>query len=190
MIAGQRLARLELDLETATVLAAIPIAREEEGVRNLAAETTRDVNEARQANDRWTRQRQLLRANDTIRISFDNFCFAIDDESQGATQWYHRQRLERSIQCQTTNDQALLLGKPTQIYNWYYTNRLRLALYTDDSQTASVTAGLRLPTAKCRLLAGGWRLSACCRRLNLNSEQAASGRPKAASRRHGFSPPV
>lgn len=127
MVACQRLAWLELDLQAAAVLAAIPIAREQEGVGDLATEATRNVNEARQADYGWARQRQLLGANDAIGIRFYNFGFTIDDESQGATQWYHRQRLERSIQCQTTNDQALLLGKPTQIYNWYYTNRLRLA---------------------------------------------------------------
>jgi hypothetical protein len=116
MVARQRFARLELDLKTAAVLAAVAVAREQERVRHLASETTGHVNEARETDHRWTRERQPLGTNDTIEISFYDFSLSVDDQPQCTAQWDHRQWLERSIQCQTTNDQALLLGKPTKIY--------------------------------------------------------------------------
>jgi hypothetical protein len=121
VIARQGFTRLELDLKAAAVLAAVAIARKEKGVRHLAAETTGDVNEAREANDHWTRKRQSLGPNDAIGVSLDDLGLSINHQPQGAAQRNHRQRFKRSIQCQTTNDQALLLGKPTKIYNWYTT---------------------------------------------------------------------
>jgi hypothetical protein len=117
VIARQRFTRLELDLEAATVLTAIAIARKEEGVRHLAAESARDVNEAHEADDDGTRKRQSLGPNDAIGVSLDDFRLSINNQPQGAAKRNHRQGLKRSIQCQTTNDQALLPEKLTKIYN-------------------------------------------------------------------------
>jgi hypothetical protein len=117
VIARKRFTRLELDLEAAAVLTAIAIARKEEGVRHLAAEPSRDVNEAHKADDHRTRKRQSFGPNDTIGVSLDDFRLSINNQPQGAAKRNHRQGLKRSIQCQTTNDQALLPGKPTKIYN-------------------------------------------------------------------------
>jgi hypothetical protein len=75
------------------------------------------VNEPRETDHRWTRERQSLGTNYTIKIGFYNFSLSVDHQPQGAAQWDHRQWLERSIQCQTTNDQALLLGKRTKKYS-------------------------------------------------------------------------
>jgi hypothetical protein len=116
VVTGQRFARLELDLKATAVLAAIPIARKEKGVRHLAAEPAGDVNESREADDHRTRKGQSLGSNDAISVCLDDLRFPIDHQPQGAAQRNHRQGLERSIQCQTTNDQALLLGKPANIY--------------------------------------------------------------------------
>src|SRR5439155_15935957 len=114
VVARQRLAGLELDLQAAAVLTAVAVAREEEGVRNLAAEAAWNMDEAHQPDHRRARQRQLLRANYAIRIGLDDLRFSIDHQPQGAAQRHHCQRLKRSVQCQTTNDQALLLGKLTK----------------------------------------------------------------------------
>jgi len=80
------------------------------------------VNEAHEADNHRTRKRQLLGTNDAIGIRLDDLRLSINHQPQGAAQRNHGQRLERSIQCQTTNDQALLLGKPTKIDNCYTTS--------------------------------------------------------------------
>src|SRR4051794_22380426 len=51
VIARERLAELELRRVAAAVLTTITVAREEEGVGDLAPEPTRHVNELREAND-------------------------------------------------------------------------------------------------------------------------------------------
>jgi hypothetical protein len=75
------------------------------------------VNEAHEADDDGTRKRQSLGPNDAIGVSLDDFRLSINNQPQGAAKRNHRQGLKRSIQCQTTNDQALLLEKLTKIYN-------------------------------------------------------------------------
>src|SRR3984893_12127528 len=121
VVACQRFPRLELDLKTSAVLAAVAVAREQEGVRNLPAEAAWDMDEAHEPDYRRARQRQPLGANHAIRVCLDDFRLPIDNQPQRAAHRDHRQWLKRSIQCQTTNDQALLLGEPTKIYNWYST---------------------------------------------------------------------
>ena len=139
VIAGEGFARLELDLQPAAVLTAIAIARKEEGVRYLTAKAARDVDEAREPDHGWTRERQFLGADYAVGISFDDLRFSIDHQPQCAAKRNHRQRLKRSIQCQTTNDQALLLGKPTQIYNSYPTTTRPMHYLCDDRVRGSVT---------------------------------------------------
>ena len=80
MVARQRLARLELDLKTAAILAAVAIAREEEGVRHLAAETAGHVDEPRQPDDCRARQRQPFGANHPVRVRLDYLGFAVNDQ--------------------------------------------------------------------------------------------------------------
>jgi hypothetical protein len=84
MIACQRFARLELDLQPTAVLAAVPIARKQEGVRDLTAEATWDVNKAHQPDHCRARQRQLLGTDYTIRIRLDDLRLSINHQPQGA----------------------------------------------------------------------------------------------------------
>src|SRR2546423_1249855 len=117
MVAGQRLAGLELDLEPAAVLTAVTITGGQESGRHLTAEATGNVDEPHQPDHRRARQRQLLRSNYAIRVSLNDLRLSIDHQPQGAAQWHHCQRLERRIQCQTTNDQAPSWEQSTKIYN-------------------------------------------------------------------------
>ena len=55
VIAGERFTRLQFDLTATAILAAVAIPREEERVGDLPPESSRDVDELRQANDRRTR---------------------------------------------------------------------------------------------------------------------------------------
>src|SRR5687767_10521208 len=124
MIARQRLTRPELDLHAPAVLAAITIAGKQECVRHLAAETSRNVYEARETDHRRARQSQPLRAHYTPRVGLDNLGLAVDHEPERAPHRHHRQGLERCIQCQTTYDQALLQFAllRRRIYNGYRLN--------------------------------------------------------------------
>ena len=106
VVARERLARLELDRRAAAVLAAVVIAREQEGVRHLPAEAPRHVDELRQPDDRGARHREPLGAHDAVVIRFDDLGLAVDHEAKRPTHRDHGQRLERRIQCQTANDHA------------------------------------------------------------------------------------
>src|SRR5512138_3504930 len=108
MVAGERFARLELELKTPAVLAAIAIAREEEGVGDLAAELARHVDESRKPDDEGTRQGQSLGADYPFGICLDDFSLPIDHQPQRSSERHHGKRLERSVQCETTYDQAPL----------------------------------------------------------------------------------
>jgi len=81
----------------AAVLAAIAVAGEEEGVRHLAAEAARHVNELHEPDDRGARQREALRAHEPPWIALDDFCLAVEHKPKRPTHGYHGQRLERSI---------------------------------------------------------------------------------------------
>src|SRR5437764_9977581 len=104
MVARERLARLQLHLRPSAVLTAVAVAGEEECVRDLAAETARDVDEPREPDDRRAREGESLGTDDTIGIRFDDLGLAVDDETKGATKRNHRQWLERSIESETAND--------------------------------------------------------------------------------------
>lgn len=106
VIARERFARLELDLQSAAILTAIPVAREEECVGDLSAEAAGHVDEARKPDDHGARQCQSLGADYPFGICFDDFGFPINDQPQRSPERHHRKRLERSVQCKTTYDQA------------------------------------------------------------------------------------
>src|SRR4051812_26083146 len=77
VITRQRFARLELDLQSPAILAAIAIARKKECVGDLPAEATRNVNEPHEANDRRARQSQSLGTDYPSGIRLDDFSFSI-----------------------------------------------------------------------------------------------------------------
>src|SRR5581483_2944007 len=81
MVARQRLARLELRRGAAAVLAAVAIAREEEGVRHLATETAGHMNELHEPNDDRPWQRHALRAHDALHVRLDDLGLAVDHEA-------------------------------------------------------------------------------------------------------------
>src|SRR5438105_2906806 len=108
VVAGQRLAWLEIRLHPAAVLTAIVVAREEERVRDLATEAARDVDELHQPDDRWARQSQPFRSNDALTIRLHDFRLPVDDEAERAAHRNHGQRLERRVQSQATDDQTNL----------------------------------------------------------------------------------
>ena len=117
MVACERLARLELDLVSAAVLAAIAVSREQEGVGHLPAESPGHVDEPRQPDDKRTWQRQSLGADHPIGISFDDFRFSVNDQPQRSSERHHGERLERSVQCKTAYDQA----PPSLLRRYQYT---------------------------------------------------------------------
>jgi hypothetical protein len=94
VVAGERFARLELRHVAAAVLTAIVVAREQEGVRDMAAESARHMHEPRQANDGGARDCEPLRPDQPVGISFDDLGFAVDHEPQSTLHRNHRQWLE------------------------------------------------------------------------------------------------
>src|SRR5256885_1278638 len=97
MIARERLSRLQLHLRTPAILATVAIAREEEGVRHLAPEAARHVDELHEPDDRRARQREPLGADEAPRIALHDLRLAIEHETKRPTHGNHRQRLERRI---------------------------------------------------------------------------------------------
>ena len=112
VIPRQCFTRAQLDRGTTAVLTAIAIAGEEKCVGDLTTETAGYVNEPRQSDDRRARHSEPLRANDASLIRFHNLGLAVDDEPECAFDRHHRQRLERGVQCQTTQHHASLLLSP------------------------------------------------------------------------------
>src|SRR4051812_22929090 len=112
VIARERLAELELRRVAAAVLATVAVAREEEGVGDLASEPTRDVNELREANDGGAWHREAPGADNLILVRFDNFGLPIDHEAQSPPHRDHGERLEGRVQSQTANDHANLRYSP------------------------------------------------------------------------------
>ena len=80
VIARERFARLQLDLKPAAVLAAVAIAREEERVGDLAAESAGDVNEPRQPDDCRARKRESLGADHLVVICLDDLGLSVNDQ--------------------------------------------------------------------------------------------------------------
>jgi hypothetical protein len=107
VIARERFAMLELEYVPAAVLTAVVIASEQERVRDLAAEATRNVNEFRQTDDGRARQRETLRSDIPVLIGLDDLGFAVNEQPKGPPHRDHRQRLIRRIECEAAYDHAL-----------------------------------------------------------------------------------
>ena len=81
----------------AAVLAGVAVPGEQEGVGDLPAETTRNVNVADQTNHYRRRKLGGFRSEGTSPVHFQGFRLAIDHEAEGPADWYDRQRLERRV---------------------------------------------------------------------------------------------
>jgi len=101
MIPRETLPVPQLRLASMAVLAAVPVASEEECVGDLAAEAAGNVDELYQANDGRFGQREAFASDKVTGIGLHDFCFAFDDQTKGSTQRDHGQRLERGVQRQT-----------------------------------------------------------------------------------------
>jgi hypothetical protein len=66
------------------------VAGEQEGVRDLATEAPRHVDELGEPNDRWARHSKPLRSNDAILVRLDDLGFAVDHEAKGPAHRDHR----------------------------------------------------------------------------------------------------
>ena len=108
VIAGERLARAQLHRWTAAVLAGVVVAREEERVRDLAAEPARHVNELREADDDRAADTRAARIAPAPVVGFDDLRLAVDHEAQCPSQRHHRQGLERRVQRQAAEHQRPL----------------------------------------------------------------------------------
>jgi len=87
----------------AAVLAGVVVARKQEGVGDLPAQTARNVDVADQPNHDWRRKLGGFRPERTILVHFQGFRLAIDYEAKGPADRYDRQRLERRVECETTH---------------------------------------------------------------------------------------
>jgi len=113
VVARQRLAGLELDLQAAAVLTAVAVAREEEGVRNLAAEAAWNMDEAHQPDHR--RARSVNFSERTTRSESASTISAfpsITSRRARAAAPLSKAQTKRSVP--DNHDQALLLGKLTK----------------------------------------------------------------------------
>jgi len=81
----------------AAVLTGVSVPGEQEGIGNLPAETTRNVDVADQANHYRRRKLGGFRSEGTTRVHFQGFRLAIDHEAEGPADRYDRQRLERRV---------------------------------------------------------------------------------------------
>jgi hypothetical protein len=97
VIAGEALPVPEVRLRTVTVLAAVAIASEEEGVGDLAAEAAGNVHEPDQAYDRRFGQRQAFTSNAVAPVRLDDLGLALDDQTKSTPDRNHRQRLEGGV---------------------------------------------------------------------------------------------
>jgi hypothetical protein len=84
----------QLQLAPLAVLAAIVIAREEEGIGDLAAETARDMDELDEANDGGSGERESFTADDIDAVRFDDLRFPLDHKPERPAHGHHRERLE------------------------------------------------------------------------------------------------
>ncbi|OLC45610.1 MAG: hypothetical protein AUH68_04180 [Gemmatimonadetes bacterium 13_1_40CM_4_69_5] len=94
MITRQALPGLQLDLVATAELALVLVAGEEEGVRDLAAEAPRHVDEADQADNRRPGDLQALASHHRALVGLNDHGLAVDHEAQGAAHRYHGERLE------------------------------------------------------------------------------------------------
>jgi hypothetical protein len=91
----------EFRLTAMAVLAAIPVAGEEERVGDLTAEAAGNVDELDETDDGGFGEGEAFTSDEISGIRLDDFRLPLDDQTKGATQRYHCQRLERGVQRQT-----------------------------------------------------------------------------------------
>lgn len=97
MVPREGLAVAEVPTVPPAVLAGIVVAGEQEGVGDLPAQTSGDVDVPDQPNHDWRRKLGGFRPERTILVHFQGFRLAIDHEAEGPTDGYDRQRLERRV---------------------------------------------------------------------------------------------
>ena len=103
MIPRQGLAVPEIPAVPSAVLTGIMVAGEQEGVGDLSAKASRNVDVANQPNHHRRRKLGGLRSKRTILVHFEGLRLAIDYEAKGPADRYDRQRLERRVECETTH---------------------------------------------------------------------------------------
>ena len=103
VIPGQALAMPQLDLVAMAVLAAVVVAREEEGVGDLTAEAAGDVHELDKADDGGPGNDETFTSNDIVSLGLDDLRFAFDDQPKGSPNGHHGEGLERRVQGKTTH---------------------------------------------------------------------------------------
>jgi hypothetical protein len=85
VIPREALAKLELILAAATVLAPVAVARKEEGVGHLPSEFAWHVNELDEPDHRRFRHGECSAANNPSPIGFHDLRLAVEDEPESAT---------------------------------------------------------------------------------------------------------
>ena len=85
------------------VLAAVAVAREEEGVGDLAAEAAGNMHELDEADDGGFGQGETFTSDRVPRFRLDYLRFAFYDKSQRPPDRHHGERLERSVQCKAAH---------------------------------------------------------------------------------------
>jgi hypothetical protein len=93
----------QLELTPMAVLAPVVIAREQEGVGDLAAEAAGNVHELDEANNGGPRDGESFTSNEIVSLGLDNFRFPFDDQPKGPPDGHHGQGLERRVQGKTAH---------------------------------------------------------------------------------------
>jgi hypothetical protein len=101
MIPGETLAMTQIRLGSMAVLAAVAISSEEECVGDLATKAAGNVDEFDESYDCRFGQRQTFASNAVASVSLDDLGFALDHQTEGAPDRYHRQRFKGGVQRQT-----------------------------------------------------------------------------------------
>jgi len=107
VVAREALARPQLARRPPAELAAVVVAREEEGVGDLTAEAAGNVDELDEANDGGARQRESLAA-DGRSFGLDDLGLMVDDQPQGPPHRHHREGLERRVEREAAHSGMLL----------------------------------------------------------------------------------
>jgi hypothetical protein len=79
------------------------IAREQEGVGDLATEAAGDVHELDETDDHGPRNREAFTSNHLVFLGFNDFRFPFDDQPKGSPNGHHGQGLERRVQGKATH---------------------------------------------------------------------------------------
>ena len=93
------------------VLAAVLVAREEEGVGYLTTEPAGDVDKPDEADDGWSREDQPLTSDRFIALRFYDLRLPFDHQTKGAANRNHGQGFKRRVQGETAH--RILSGEQT-----------------------------------------------------------------------------